>query len=295
MKPKQKIIALILLSCTLIWLSSKAIKKLGTHTLNKQYKITQNISHINISENNKSITLSKKNDTTWEIEKTRIDANKINTLLSSIESLGSKKLISKNKKKHPLYKVTTANKTMLLMNKNQTLLSIIIGKQGPTWDSTYIRLLPENNVYLINKPLATLVSNEKIKWNDLRVYPFSEKTIKKLALTLNNNTVSFEKHNDQWKINTSDKTLSIPSMNTLLTPLSHLVSTDISLVTSNTFEPFITLDLTTINDKTINYALTPLSQESMGIITSEQPNYIFKIQMNQIINLLTIINYLSPL
>ena len=295
MKPKQKIIALILLSCTLIWLSSKAIKKLGTHTLNKQYKITQNISHINISENNKSITLSKKNDTTWEIEKTRIDANKINTLLSSIESLGSKKLISKNQKKHPLYNVTTANKTMLLMNKNQTLLSIIIGKQGPTWDSTYIRLLPENNVYLINKPLATLVSNEKIKWNDLRVHPFSEKTIKKLALTLNNNTVSFEKHNDQWKINTSDKTLSIPSMNTLLTPLSHLVSTDISLVTSNTFEPFITLDLTTINDKTINYALTPLSQESMGIITSEQPNYIFKIQMNQIINLLTIINYLSPL
>ena len=295
MKAKQKIIALILLSCTLIWLSSKAIKKLGTHTLNKQYKITQSISHINISENNKSITLTKKNDTTWEIEKTRIDANKINTLLSSIESLGSKKLISKNQKKHPLYNVTTANKTMLLMNKNQTLLSIIIGKQGPTWDSTYIRLLPENNVYLINKPLATLVSNEKIKWNDLRVHPFSEKTIKKLALTLNNNTVSFEKYNDQWKINTSDKTLSIPSMNTLLTPLSHLVSTDISLVTSNTFEPFITLDLTTINDKTINYALTPLSQESMGIITSEQPNYIFKIQMNQIINLLTIINYLSPL
>ena len=103
MKKKQKIIALILVCCTSLFLSTKAIQKLGTAKLNKSYKLSKNVSQIIMSENNKSLILKKDPSHNWLLDGMPANEKKIKSLLSAIETLGNKKLISKNKSKHELY------------------------------------------------------------------------------------------------------------------------------------------------------------------------------------------------
>ncbi len=168
MKKKQKIIALILVCCTSLFLSTKAIQKLGTAKLNKSYKLSKNVSQIIMSENNKSLILKKDPSHNWLLDGMPANEKKIKSLLSAIETLGNKKLISKNKSKHELYQVTTANKRLVLKDNKKTLLSLLIGNQGPTWNSTYIRFRSSKNVYLINQPLTTLITSDKNQWKEWR-------------------------------------------------------------------------------------------------------------------------------
>tara|TARA_B100000427_G_scaffold50421_1_gene38413 strand:+ start:8173 stop:9063 length:891 start_codon:yes stop_codon:yes gene_type:complete len=286
--------SLILLGCVLVWLGAKTINHYRDYKATKRFDITKDITKIKIIENNKTFTIAKEPDNTWIINNQRANQEKIDSVLSMINTLGTKKHIANNKSKHAVYKVTTANKTLILMNKDIKMLSLIIGSQGPTWDSRYIRILPEQSTYLITNPIVTTLSTNLNDWKDLRINPFLKETITAFNFTMNNKIFSFTKQADHWATNTSEKTISIPSMNTILQPLAMLTSVTNKTPTHNS-PAFFQFDLTDSQNTTMNYSIFPVSDAIMGIRLSKQPNTVFHVSANNVVNILVKINTLSPL
>ena len=295
MKQKQKIIAIILLCCTSIWLSTKALQKLGTAKLNKSYQLSKKVSKIIITQNKESFTLIKNKNNNWLIEGITANNEKIKTVLKAIETLGNKKLISKNKNKHAIYHVTTANKTITLKQQNKRLLSLVIGKQGPTWNSTYIRFRSKNNVYLINQPLASIITNEKNTWQELKINPFLTQDIKTISITINNQITSFELINNNWINKKENSLISMSSINKLLTALTTLTASEVTLKSEKNIPIFFNINLKNHTNKSIDYSFFPISNEKTGVITSQKPNQIFSINTNITIELMQKINSISPL
>tara|TARA_B100000427_G_scaffold275219_1_gene243664 strand:- start:128 stop:1018 length:891 start_codon:yes stop_codon:yes gene_type:complete len=281
MKKKQKIIALILVCCTSLFLSTKAIQKLGTAKLNKSYKLSKNVSQIIMSENNKSLILKKDPSHNWLLDGMPANEKKIKSLLSAIETLGNKKLISKNKSKHELYQVTTANKRLVLKDNKKTLLSLLIGNQGPTWNSTYIRFRSSKNVYLINQPLTTLITSDKNQWKELRINPFLSKNITQFSITLNNHQTTFELKNNIWINTKTAKKQAMNSVRSILDQLADLSGPSIKLASSEEITAFIIIEITETNKNITSYTLFPIENNKMGISISKKPNQFFSIDSQQ--------------
>ena len=292
MKKKQKIIALILVCCTTLFLSTKAIQKLGTAKLNKSYKLSKNVSQIIMSENNKSLILKKDPSHNWLLDGMPANEKKIKSLLSAIETLGNKKLISKNKSKHELYQVTTANKRLVLKDNKKTLLSLLIGNQGPTWNSTYIRFRSSKNVYLINQPLTTLITSDKNQWKELRINPFLSKNITQFSITLNNHQTTFELKNNIWINTKTAKKQAMNSVRSILDQLADLSGPSIKLASSEEITAFIIIEITETNKNITSYTLFPIENNKMGISISKKPNQFFSIDSQQSFPLIQKLNNL---
>ena len=292
MKKKQKIIALILVCCTSLFLSTKAIQKLGTAKLNKSYKLSKNVSQIIMSENNKSLILKKDPSHNWLLDGMPANEKKIKSLLSAIETLGNKKLISKNKSKHELYQVTTANKRLVLKDNKKTLLSLLIGNQGPTWNSTYIRFRSSKNVYLINQPLTTLITSDKNQWKKLRINPFLSKNITQFSITLNNHQTTFELKNNIWINTKTAKKQAMNSVRSILDQLADLSGPSIKLASSEKITAFIIIEITETNKNITSYTLFPIENNKMGISISKKPNQFFSIDSQQTFPLIQKLNNL---
>ena len=292
MKKKQKIIALILVCCTTLFLSTKAIQKLGTAKLNKSYKLSKNVSQIIMSENNKSLILKKDPSHNWLLDGMPANEKKIKSLLSAIETLGNKKLISKNKSKHELYQVTTANKRLVLKDNKKTLLSLLIGNQGPTWNSTYIRFRSSKNVYLINQPLTTLITSDKNQWKELRINPFLSKNITQFSITLNNHQTTFELKNNIWINTKTAKKQAMNSVRSILDQLADLSGPSIKLASSEEITAFIIIEITETNKNITSYTLFPIENNKMGISISKKPNQFFSIDSQQTFPLIQKLNNL---
>ncbi len=292
MKKKQKIIALILVCCTSLFLSTKAIQKLGTAKLNKSYKLSKNVSQIIMSENNKSLILKKDPSHNWLLDGIPANEKKIKSLLSAIETLGNKKLISKNKSKHELYQVTTANKRLVLKDNKKTLLSLLIGNQGPTWNSTYIRFRSSKNVYLINQPLTTLITSDKNQWKELRINPFLSKNITQFSITLNNHQTTFELKNNIWINTKTAKKQAMNSVRSILDQLADLSGPSIKLASSEKITAFIIIEITETNKNITSYTLFPIENNKMGISISKKPNQFFSIDSQQTFPLIQKLNNL---
>ncbi|MAQ64038.1 MAG: hypothetical protein CMP21_00300 [Rickettsiales bacterium] len=292
MKKKQKIIALILVCCTSLFLSTKAIQKLGTAKLNKSYKLSKNVSQIIMSENNKSLILKKDPSHNWLLDGMPANEKKIKSLLSAIETLGNKKLISKNKSKHELYQVTTANKRLVLKDNKKTLLSLLIGNQGPTWNSTYIRFRSSKNVYLINQPLTTLITSDKNQWKELRINPFLSKNITQFSITLNNHQTTFELKNNIWINTKTAKKQAMNSVRSILDQLADLSGPSIKLASSEEITAFIIIEITETNKNITSYTLFPIENNKMGISISKKPNQFFSIDSQQTFPLIQKLNNL---
>lgn len=129
------------------------------------------------------------------------DMKLIKKALHKIKEFKIQDILSTNPKKQKTFEVDkqTGLLVSLFDKSDKNLASFYVGKNGPYYNSTFIRKQGSDNVMLINENLRALYAPWNGKWVDRTIFDFDPQTIEKFSLVTPESAITFEKENDgKW-------------------------------------------------------------------------------------------------
>lgn len=116
------------------------------------------ITKIEIKEGEKETILKKENQD-WLLEDSPADQEKASQFLEKLKILQRAELVSENRENHFQYGLDRKKAIELKVFENENpLLHLLIGTPGPDFEKTHIRIFDENEVYLSNIGLRSILS-----------------------------------------------------------------------------------------------------------------------------------------
>ncbi len=204
-KDKKEYIILILtiILLTAIWIYTKSNSNRMNYILPKIPSIKkQNIDKIIIVNKNNKFILNKKNKI-WFIQKQNYlaDSEKIVNMLNDIHNLELTTLVSKNKD-YVRYWLDREDGIMVSMySGNKKIIDIVIGKLGPNYTSTYIRLDGKPDIYLAHGNLRLSFDVDLDELRDKKILSFNKDAVNKIVIKYNGKSLIFDKKkqkDDKW-------------------------------------------------------------------------------------------------
>ena len=129
------------------------------------------------------------------------DTKLVKEAIDKVKKFKVKDILSTNPKKQTTFEVDkeTGLLVSLYDSSDNPLASFYVGKNGPYYNSTFLRKEGSNEVILINENLRALFTPWNGKWVDRTIFNFEPDTIEKFSLITDKSTISFEKDNGgQW-------------------------------------------------------------------------------------------------
>ena len=186
---------------------------------------TDNVGRIKISQMLSGAMLTK-NDKRWVVEATvtplmvnllnqegrpmpeavtwTADGSRIRSELGVFSGLYRGTLVSKNPRKRRLYQVDDeAGLHLQLFDlDDNNILDVVIGKSGPDFTSTYVRLANSNDVYLVPRPMTGRFSSKASDWRNRKLWSVNVEMISGITIKSNKGNYSVNKEGDKdiWKI-----------------------------------------------------------------------------------------------
>lgn len=202
---RNKILGIILIVLILIYLIIKLpkLQRSGSEYVFREIKF-DSISKILIKSTDNQIEL-KKEGGIWYVKGSKyfkVNQNFIDDLLNGIENLKKEVVITTNEEKYVDYQLDKANSKNLLLidSKENTFVNIIVGKVGPDYKSSYIRLEGKKEVFLGNCNFNALIKNRVNDWRDKTLWTIDENNISSFDLIKGGEKFSFVKEGDIWKL-----------------------------------------------------------------------------------------------
>ena len=125
------------------------------------------------------------------------DTQLIKEAIQKVKDFKSKDILSTNPNKQKTFEVDkeTGLCVSLFDSSDKVLASFYVGKNGPYYNSTFLRKEGSNEVLLINENLRALFTPWNGKWVDRTIFAFDPETIKQFSLITKDSTITFEKDN----------------------------------------------------------------------------------------------------
>ncbi len=171
--------------------------------------------------------LEKKKDS-WKINGFDASQKKIDDFFKSLADSEIKSLVSKNPENYKIFGVTEENGTILTLYQDSATTTLIVGKQGDSYDSFYAKKKNGFNVYLVAGSLANKISQSVSLWRDKTVATISKETIQKIEITSKMYPLEIIREGEQWAAKNFGKTKSLDdiTINRLFASLNPLEATD---------------------------------------------------------------------
>lgn len=135
-------------------------------------------------------------------------------------------IASRNAEKQANFQVDDLGIKIKAWNKEKQVIDVIIGKQGPSFTTTYVRNANSNNTYLLNKNIQSIFSLEN--WRDKRIWIFDPATVSSINWKYEEAGVSLIKKDGAWQqISPIAKESSNEIIDSILVELSSLYAIDI--------------------------------------------------------------------
>lgn len=264
------------------------------------------IDRIKITKGNKTIELSKKNDT-WVVTDKEFSADMpgVNDILDVIRNLKITDLISESKD-FIRYELDDDNAIGVKAFKGSDLLmAFTIGKTAPSFNHTFVMLANDTHIYQANKSFRNFFDKSIGDLRDKKILSFKEDSIKKLILekdgiikTLKASESKEDKENPlvSWKFednSSPDK----ETMNNLLSSLSFLACEGFSDSLSKTdLEKEVPVcKITLENDTPIVLHIFDRKNEDKIMATSSMSLYPFFLESFKAKNILSYVDKLAGL
>jgi LysM repeat protein len=127
------------------------------------------------------------------------DQAAIRQLLGGLSKFKVGSLISSNPEKQNLFQVDSSGTKLLITDRSNKSVSIIVGKMGPSFSEVYFRVPSSKDVYL-GEGLDTWTINKEVKeWRDKSILSAPAEAVKELTYTLANKEVQFQHDTSGWK------------------------------------------------------------------------------------------------
>lgn len=158
------------------------------------------------------------------------DQEAVSALIKKSLELNKYIIASENKDKQADFEVGDNNGTdVILYEGDNKVGDFFIGKAGPDFDSTYLRVAGEDVVYLSRGYVGYYFDKED--WRDLTIYDFDAEKVNKLALKYRDvlNNVAIKKDGEIWKTeDASAKEVNKDKVTSVLNTLAKLKADDIA-------------------------------------------------------------------
>jgi len=145
-------------------------------------------------------------------------------LLNGLSKFKVGSLISSNPDKQRLFQVDSAGTRLSLTERSGKVLTMIVGKVGPSFSEIYFRLPDSKDVYL-GEGIDSWAINKNLKdWRDRSIARTPSEELNEISITTASKTFIFRHENGGWKL--GDKTVETSEMNPILNTLSNLRADD---------------------------------------------------------------------
>jgi|GEM_PF-411725 len=163
-----------------------------------------------ISQKDQIVEL-RENDGKWIVASEKnnpADEKAVEEIINKVKELKSLDIVSQNPEKQKLFEVDneTGIKVKIHDTDNNEMASFYIGKNGPYFNSTYLRTEGSDDVLLINDNLRAAYTPWSGKWVDRTIFDFDPAQIAKFELTRGNESILIEKDNTgAWKVSSPEE------------------------------------------------------------------------------------------
>jgi hypothetical protein len=130
------------------------------------------------------------------------DTTDLTQILAVCDSMSAKSLVSANPEKHAVFQVdSTAGTRAVVVAGKDTVVDVVIGKNGPDYNSIYFRPAASKHVYQYPQNIKYLFGKSSASWRDTYVLRTNREQITGLTLTFPDQTVELARNDDgMWKI-----------------------------------------------------------------------------------------------
>lgn len=139
-----------------------------------------NIDSISISKEEDTVTLQKDSGL-WKVDEHNADSEKINSLFEDLKKLNISGPTSRNSENHEKFEVSDNKGTKLTFKQGDSeVASYIIGKQAAASQTSYIRKSNEDQVFIADANLRSLLPTKINDWRDKTVVRVNREQVKKV-------------------------------------------------------------------------------------------------------------------
>jgi LysM repeat protein len=191
--------------------------------------------------------------------------------------------ISSNPDRQRLFQVDSAGTFLSLTDRSGKVVSMIVGKMGPSFSEIYFRLPDSKDVYLGNGIDSWAINKNLKDWRNRYIIRTPSEEMNEISIATGSRTFIFRHEGGAWKL--GDKIVETTEMNPLLNALSDMRADDFIDSTADLkFKP-IAINIKAGNHISLN--LYPTSADSAHYIvqssTSKQLYLINKWTVQQIL------------
>lgn len=244
------------------------------------------INKIEVRKGFTDITFEKNGDN-WKITEPvnyLADQEAIHSLLSGASKLKINSLISSNPAKQTLFQVDTITGTQLSFhNIKGKIISIIVGKMGPSYLESYIRGTNSDDVYLAEGLNSWIINKELRDWRDKTIFKTEKDSITQLYFESEKEKFITKKLENKWTVGSD--TIATATIDNLLSTLSNFRTEDFVDSELTLPQPQLKLETTSTNKSSLIFYPMPPDSSRYWIVSSSSPQIfvVSKVSANQII------------
>ena len=201
-------IVLVFLSGTLYWSNhhkpAEDAVKASAETSPKILTLNQaDVSKIQVKKKGQEdVVISKNARGQWEITSPKAylaDQDTVSSMLSTLSSLGSDRLIEEKADKLDVYGLSQPIVELDITEKNKTD-KLLIGNDTPSGSAAYVSLSGDPRVFTVASYNKNSLDKGANDLRDKRLLTFDSEKLSRVELTAKKQTVEFGRNKDQWQI-----------------------------------------------------------------------------------------------
>ena len=130
----------------------------------------------------------------------RADQGVVGTLISQLQSLRSRGIVSTNPEKQALFRVDSTGTIVTVEMDAGPPVSLVIGKMGTAYTETYVRVAGSNEVHLVNASLSTVGTRSVDEWRDKIIMIVPREDIRSVQYQYGDTTFTLAFQDSVWVV-----------------------------------------------------------------------------------------------
>lgn len=137
----------------------------------------------------------------WTIDDYPADSSGLNLLWRALSEAQVERLASSNPENHARMGLSLDSAwTLELTRTNGSTSTLLVGKSGPTFPSTFVRLPGQNDVVVISQDLRTPVTRALFMWRDRTVIRVDTSAVAQVVIERDGSSYTVEKADSAWTL-----------------------------------------------------------------------------------------------
>jgi len=137
----------------------------------------------------------------WQVNGHQADGAQIEQLFRALADTGaSSELLARRATSHARLGVDSAGRRVVFAKGVDSLLSLVVGEQGRAFQTAYLRLADDDDVFLYRGALPGLLSRDEDAWRDRRIARIPPDSVNAVIVTREGRDAALERTDGGWTV-----------------------------------------------------------------------------------------------